>query len=240
MTLARRVSSSGPTSTSEGVSELTMIIMRDLLYDECYLAFHGYKCEAEIRASYRGSTHLAKVLTAKKYGQVGFVCLPSHEDAQHFLRIQRIQDRLRGVAKIVDIIEERVFIVERAPGTLLWHIDDGLPDPEAIRSALDSFVGSLEQVGLVHGDLRPWNVFYDARKGFTVIDWGFSFFTRDSRSKKMLGHLEASGHKQPFLHVDRLDADRIIQLVEGKLGWEDAWGHPNEITWGPPWAKRKV
>jgi hypothetical protein len=216
-----------------------MIIMRDLLYDECYLASHGYRCEAEIKASYRGSTHLSKVVTAKKDGQVGFVFVASHEDAQHFLRLRSIQDAFLGAAKIVDVIENRVFIVERAPGTLLWHIEDGLPEPESFRSALDAFVGSLEQVGLVHGDLRPWNVFYDPRKGFTVIDWGFSFFTGDSRVMKMSGHFEASRHKQPFLHVDKLDADRIVQLVEGRIGWEDAWGHPNEITWGPPWAKRK-
>jgi len=214
--------------------------MTDLHHDSCYLVSHGYKCKVEVRASYRGSPHLSKVITAEKDGHAAFVFLASREEAQHFLRVRGIQDEVVGAAKIVKVIEERVFIVERAPGTLLWHIEDGLPKAESLRNALDLFVGSLERVGLVHCDLRPWNVFYDPRKGFTVIDWGFSFFTGDSRSEKMSGHLKASGHTQPFLQVDRVDADRIVQLVEGKLGWEDAWGHPNEVTWGPPWAKRKV
>jgi hypothetical protein len=219
--------------------DLAMANMTNLEYDKCYLASRGYKCEVGIKASYRGSPSLSIVVTAEKDGQFGFVFLASGERAEHFLRIRNIQHKLPAVAKIVDVIENRIFVVQRAPGTLLWHIEDGLPKPDVVRTALDSLVESLEQLGLVHGDLRPWNVFYDLGKGFTLIDWGFSFFLDRGPSEELKGHFEASRHHAPFQNVDRADADRITQLVQGKLGWEDAWGHPDEVTWGHRWAKRK-
>jgi Phosphotransferase enzyme family len=194
-------------------------------------------------ATYRGSIYLQKIITAEKNGQNGFVILPPDDEARQLLRIQSIQCRLPMAAQILDVIESRIFVVARAPGVLLWEMEDGLPARDEIRLALDSLVESLKQVGLVHGDIRPWNVFYDAsHKHYKIIDWGFSFFLdsppcgKDSR----LGHLAAGRHEPPYSHVDRDDVNRTIQIIAGELSCEDAWAHrPDELTWRPKWAKRK-
>jgi Ser/Thr protein kinase RdoA (MazF antagonist) len=48
---------------------------------------------------------------------------------------------------------------------------------DQLPSALAQFLISLGRVGLVHGDIRPWNILCDLNnKEFRIIDWGFSFF----------------------------------------------------------------
>jgi hypothetical protein len=215
--------------------------MNELQYNECYLASHGYKCEVRVMATYRGSIYLNKIVTAEKNGQLGFVLLPAKEDVQHLLRIKGLEDRLPMAAKIVDVIEDKIFVIERVSGILLWENEDNLPAIDEIKRALGLLVASLQQVGLVHGDIRPWNIFYDAnRKQFKVIDWGFSFFLENGPSDKTKGHLDARGHKPPYQDVDQIDASKTIQVIEGSLSYEDAWHHPSgEMFWRPKWGKLK-
>jgi hypothetical protein len=154
------------------------------------------------------------------------------------LKIKEIQQQLPLAAQITDVVD-KVFIVERAPGVLLWEMDDEkAPD---VSGQLYSFVSSLELVGLVHGDIRPWNIFYDAAtKSIKVIDWGFSFFISDGIPQGALGHIRYRGHNpsQPST-IDLNDADKTLKVLKGEISFESAWNHgPNERDWWPKWAKK--
>jgi serine/threonine protein kinase len=145
--------------------------------------------------------------------------------------------------QILDVVEKRIFVVERAPGVLVWEMEDSLPFVSAIETHLDVFVSSLHQMGLVHGDIRPWNIFYDhEQQVFKVIDWGFSFFIGDNLDQKTSGHLSGRGHANtPLLQIDSIDAQRTLQVLRGAISYEDAWNHkPHETEWRPKWAKRQA
>jgi RIO-like serine/threonine protein kinase len=108
------------------------------------------------------------------------------------------QEQLRMVPKLV-YVAENIFLIEECGGTLLWEADDNAEFCDQLPSALARFVSSLARVGLVHGDIRPWNIFYDRNnKKFKIIDWAFSFFLGEDLSAVPLwhlrDHLQARGH----------------------------------------------
>jgi hypothetical protein len=183
---------------------------------------------------------------AKKNGVSGFVHLSnSDEESKQLLRIKQIQERIPMAAKIVEVIEDRIFVIEKARGVLLWEIEDAtrLPEFLEIQNALDSFVASLKSVGLVHGDIRPWNIFYDSGiRTFKIIDWGFSFFSNDGVPGRTRNHLRLRGHDSlPPETVDAADAWKTISVLKGEETFEAAWGHDSsEMLWRPSWAKRHV
>lgn len=206
-------------------------------YHECVLSRKGYKCGVTFRKSYRGSLYINQIVTADLGDKQGFAVIPPDDRRPHFLRIKQVQHLVPMAAQITDVVD-RIFIIERAPGVLMWEMEDHLPD---ITEQLNSFVSSLEEVGLVHADIRPWNIFYDATtKNIKVIDWGFSYFTADGIYPGTRGHLIARGHtiSQPS-PIDRIDAKKTLQVLRAEISFESAWGHgPSERDWWPNWAKR--
>jgi hypothetical protein len=212
-------------------------------HQRCVLAQRGYNCGVTFRRSYRGSHFLSQIVTADLGNKLGYVSMPPDHRIAHQLKIRSIQHELPIAAQILDVIENKVFVIEQAAGVLLWEIEDGLPSLAFVEEKLNSFVSSMQRVGLVHGDIRPWNIFYDkANDSVKVIDWGFSFFIGDQLEPKTLGHLQARGHDVSNLaRVDRVDVERTLRVLDGKLSYEAAWRHgPNEIEWRPKWAKREI
>ena len=204
-------------------------------HQECILAQKGYNCGVTFRKSYRGALEVHQIVTADLGDKQGFAFIPPDGRRSHLLKIREVQQQLPLAAQITDVVD-RVFIVERAPGVLLWEMDT-VPN---IADQLYSFVSSLEAVGLVHADIRPWNIFYDAAtKSIKVIDWGFSFFGWPP-DPAIIPHLDTRGHllyqQSP---IDRIDAKKTLEVLRGDISFESAWNHgTNERDWWPPWAKR--
>ncbi len=143
-------------------------------------------------------------------------------------------------------VEGSIFLVEECGGTLLWEIEDKSQFVNDLPAALDSSVDSLSRLKLVHGDIRPWNIFYDREhKIFRIIDWGFSFFLDEDLCASpfwhLREHLKARGHKlSDAWQIDEVDARKTKQVVAGEWSYEKAWGHQaDEMKWRPPWAKRE-
>jgi aminoglycoside phosphotransferase (APT) family kinase protein len=138
-----------------------------------------------------------------------------------------------------------VFLVEECAGVLLWENEDNSQFLAQLPAALNQLVDSLGRIGLVHGDIRPWNIFYDnSTKGFAIIDWGFSFFLDEDLTRPpfwhLRDHLRARGHDiNTPQAIDRIDASKTLEVVSGRLRYEDAWKHQSqEMQWRPPWAAR--
>jgi serine/threonine protein kinase len=180
-----------------------------------------------------------------KDGQEFLVLKVPHWAVEHHRRIIQVQNRLPFVPKL-SYFQGPIFLMENCRGHLLWEMEDARQFSSLLPSALRSLVAALDRVGLVHADIRPWNIFFDpASREFRVIDWGFSFFSDCDLGAEpfwhLRSHLRARGHSLASpMQVDRLDAEKVLQVVSGGLCYEEAWRHePGEIAWQPPWAGRR-
>jgi tRNA A-37 threonylcarbamoyl transferase component Bud32 len=133
---------------------------------------------------------------------------------------------------------ERCFLWEEARGTLLWELEQGRPDLASIRTSIGEFVRALSGVRLVHGDLRPWNIFYEPETGkYSVIDWGFSCFMGEPKSIGATAHITERNPGISDEDLDALDLQKTIQALERPDKTEALWNHPpNMFRWRPtPW-----
>jgi Phosphotransferase enzyme family len=211
---------------------------------ECILKDQGYSCKVEVRHPYKGNRAYSTVIRASKDRIHYLLFQVPFWRVGHYRRIVQNQHQLKMVPKLVHFAES-IFLIEKCEGTLVWETDDNAQFCDQLPSALAQFVSSLGRVGLVHGDIRPWNIFYDRNnKEFKIIDWGFSFFLGEDLSKEPLwhlrDHLQARGHDLAKPHqVDHTDALKTEQIVKGTLRLEDAWLHQaDDIEWRPSWAAR--
>jgi len=216
---------------------------------EDILSPQGFQVQCVNREKYAGSDSTT-ICIAIKGGVKHYafkVCPPDHPD--HHRRIQTIQGSAPRMAKIVGPIEDVVLSVE-ARGQNLWEMDI-CPDPEIVEDHLLEFAMWTQTHDLIHGDLRPWNVFYDHTFGVQVIDWrDLSAFvddllpqgTRPPRRSDLLGvghyakfhpTLVARGH---FTEIDRTDARLIGKLLRAEIGLSEAWSGPHQSR-RPPWCK---
>ncbi len=88
---------------------------------------------------------------------------------EHYQRIEGIQASISRMARMV--VVEDVVLLEKAPGQKLWEMDTAPNYAEMVECQLIEFARSTQANQLIHGDLRPWNVFFDADHGVQVIDW---------------------------------------------------------------------
>jgi len=162
--------------------------------------------------------------------------------AGHYQRLSQVQTNIPFVPKLTHL-GETIFLMERCQGSLLWEIEDRNAFAPALPSVLEKFVAGARAHGLVHADLRPWNIFYDAASGeFKIIDWGFSFFADQDLNLEpfwhIRSHLHARGHPLATpMQIDSTDAAKTLSVVNGTTSYEEAWHHaPTEMAWRPPWA----
>jgi hypothetical protein len=210
----------------------------------------GYQLEYITREKYPGSA--VERLCIASRGSVKHyafrISAPDHPD--HHRRIQSIADSTPRVAAIVGPFEDIVLSVE-AKGQNLWSMATP-PDPATVEGQLLEFAGWTEAHNLIHGDLRPWNVFFDDHFGVQVIDWrNLSAFVDDllprdgvpPRRIDLLGEGHyAKFHPDlvalaKFTEIDRRDAMLIAKLLRGEIGIREAWLGPHP-TWFPDWCRR--
>lgn len=202
-------------------------------YREDVLRPHGYHVTYTKRPAYRGSDPKV-ICTATKGGTEYF----AFKDPGHYHRIRLVQDSIPHMARMVEEIGD-VILLETASGRLLWEID-AAPDPIAIERQLNEFAAGTEKNGLIHGDIRPWNIFVDDHCGISVIDWNLSRFVDDLRlgDDLLVGHF-TNFHKglkiSELARMDLVDAHRIMQLLKGEIRFAQAW--PQNPLWYPAWCK---
>jgi hypothetical protein len=216
----------------------------------------GYQVDYFTREKYRGAPP-AELCIATKNGVRHFVSRINTPDyADHHRRIRHLQGSMPHAARIVGPIENFILSVE-ARGQSLWSMEVP-PNPDLVTAQLLEFSRWTEAHGLVHGDVRPWNVFFDQDR-IQVIDWDLSAFIdvdllpRGEVPPRRLDliaewneHTGGSGHYQRFHPdlvaqsrfggIDRRDALLIRRLLKGKLGLGEAWPGVN-LSWYPPWCR---
>jgi len=196
----------------------------------------GYTITYREQQKYRGSG-VKKLCTAVKDGTTYFAFRVSPPDGQdHFRRIERIQDSIPHMARIAGTIED-VVLLEKAHGELLWELAFP-PDPALVERQLVEFALATKENHLIHGDLRPWNCFFDDRYGIQVIDWwDLSSFVDDlvGDQPRRRDLIEAGKHyarfhptlveRGEFTEIDLADAKLIGRLLRGEIELGDtcAW-----------------
>jgi hypothetical protein len=215
------------------------------------LSPQGYRVQYVTREKYRGSDR-TKLCIAIKGGVKHYafrICDPDHPD--HHRRIQSIEDLSLRMARFYVTAEGIVLSVE-APGHNLWEIEPA-PDPNKVEDQLIEFALWTQRHQLIHGDLRPWNVFFDNDRGVQVIDWPkLSAFVDDllprgdlpPRRNDLLGHGHyANSHpalvaRCNFTEIDMRDARLIGKLLRGEIGLAGAWPRGSHPSWRPSWCER--
>jgi aminoglycoside phosphotransferase (APT) family kinase protein len=146
------------------------------------------------------------------------------------------------MARIADIVHD-VILFEEALGTRLWEFapdEKVVPGESGISMQLREFAEATTRLGLIHGDLRPWNVIVGATLEIKVIDWGLSCFVDELPKRVDLtrqpGHYWCFSGGRPVEQLDLTDADRISRLMRGEITYTDAWKQ-NPPSWLPHWCR---
>lgn len=208
-------------------------------YRQAILSLHGYKVKYETRPKYRCSADTVTLCVALKDSVRYFAFRISAPDyVDHFRRLEKIQFSIPHMARMVGPIGD-VVLLEAARGQLLWEMETP-PDNALIEKQLIEFARGTKQNRLVHGDLRPWNVFFDDLSGVQVIDWWFlSAFVDDlvgdRPRRRDLISAEACGDpghyvrfhpdlvaKAKFTEIDVSDAKIIGSLLRGEFDLSDS------------------
>jgi hypothetical protein len=214
------------------------------------LSPQGYQVRYATREKYRGSESTTLCIAVK--GGVKHyafkICAP--DDPKHHRRIQRIEDLCPRMARF-EVTAEGILLSVEAPGHNLWELEPA-PDPRIVEAQLTEFALWTKQQQLIHGDLRPWNVFVDNDQSVQVIDWrNLSAFVDDllphgdvpPRRIDLLGN----GHyansypdlvaRCDFTDIDLRDARSIGRLLTGEIGLAQAWPQGSRPSWRPSWCK---
>jgi Phosphotransferase enzyme family len=194
-----------------------------------------------------GSTHCIATKDGIKY--FAFTILPP-EHPDHHKRIASIQESIPHMARIVGPFDD-VVLLEKAPGQKLWEMDNAPDYAVTVEHQLIQFALATKKNNLIHGDLRPWNLFFDPDRGVQVIDWLYlSSFVNDligdpPRRADLIGegkhyfkfHRDLVVERR-FTDIDLEDARIIGKLVRGEIGrLSDAWPQADRRTWYPQWCK---
>jgi Phosphotransferase enzyme family len=127
------------------------------------------------------------------------------------------------------------------------------PDYAAVlEDQLIAFALGTKKNGLIHGDLRPWNIFFDPARGVQVIDWWkLSAFVDDLvGDAPQRGDLIADGKHYVRFHpelvaegrftdIDLEDARVIGKILRGEIRTvKEAWPAQDARDWYPAWCMK--
>jgi hypothetical protein len=217
---------------------------------ESILSAKGYEVRYEELPKESGSV-ASKHCIAIKDGVEHFaftICDPEYPD--HYRRIESLQGSIPRMARMVGPIED-VVLLEKAHGIKLWEMDTAPDYASAVEGQLIEFALGTQKNELIHGDLRPWNVFFHKDRGVQVIDWWkLSSFVDDlvGDSPRRRDLIEVGKHYVTFhpdlvaqarlTEIDLTDARLIGGLLRGEIGrLSEAWPQADRRPWYPPWCK---
>jgi Phosphotransferase enzyme family len=208
----------------------------------------GYEVAYKDIRKHRGSDAMLRTCFAIKGGVKYYafkIC--GHDNPDHYRRIQSIQASIPRMVRMEGPIED-VVLLEEARGEILWEVEP-VPDPAVVENQLIEFALGTKANQLIHGDLRPWNVFFDKDCGVQVIDWWcVSSFVDDlignePRRRDLIEGHYARFHanlvaQRNFTVIDLADAHRIGKLLRGDIGFSQAWPASSPWPWYPAWCRR--
>lgn len=206
------------------------------------LRAHGYLPETTVRPSYRGSSAGPQPITrVTKEGFKGYAADASAAGMlEHLRRIESVQDQIPHVARIHEFVDT-IVVIEEGTGTLLWELETAPQHIATIRAAVEETSRALRQIGLVHADVRPWNLVFEETAGkLTLFDWGYSFFTNEPSFGNLDAHLAARGFDRTRGHdITQHDIEACLAILEGSRRPEDIWHHQHwEFWWRPSWCRQ--
>jgi len=217
---------------------------------EDMLSPQGYRLQYVTREKYRGSAPTTLCIAVKGGVKHYVFRIGAPDCPEHHRRIQGIEDVSHRMARF-EVTDQGVLLSVEASGQNLWEMEPA-PDPHIAEAQLIEFALWTQKHQLIHGDLRPWNVFFDSEVGVQVIDWrDLSAFVDDllprgelpPRRSDLLGHghyatahadLVAQGN---FTEIDLRDARSIGKLLNGDIGLAAAWPRGSHPSWRPSWCK---
>jgi hypothetical protein len=223
---------------------------------ESILSSKGYEVRCEELRKERGSD-ASKHWIATKGGVEHFAfkiggpdC--AHDRPDHYRRIRSIQDSIPRMARMIGPFEDIVLLERCHPhARKLWEMDDAPDYAGVVECQLIEFALGTRSNQLVHGDLRPWNVFFDINHGVQVIDWWcLSSFVDDlvgdlPRRRDLIeeGKHYVKFHpdlvaQRNFTEIDLTDARLVGRLLRGEIGrLSQAWPQTDPRPWYPLWCK---
>ncbi len=157
--------------------------------------------------------------------------------------IVAVQNQIPLAARIHRLIrvseDQAIALIEHHDGILLWELESDRPRLFEVKKFLDQLISDLRKAGMVHADLRPWNILYHpVSRMFKCIDWGFSFPIGGTKCDKTSAHLIERGHVSKNENIiDLIDADKTLKVLKHPDRLEAEWNHPpGFFKWKPsPW-----
>jgi hypothetical protein len=220
-------------------------------YREAVLRPEGYEVAYVEAEKYRGSgatQHRNCVATKGGARYFAFrICPPDRPE--HHDHICSIQDAIPHMARMLAPIKD-IVLLEEAGGHNLWHMTTR-PDAAAVERQLIEFALATKRNHLIHGDLRPWNVYCDNEQRVHIIDWWFlSSFVSDlvGEQPRRLDLVEGpDAHyvkfhpglvtQKAFTDIDLADARTIGKLLRGEIeladseAWQGYYGSLGRFLW---------
>jgi len=173
----------------------------------------GYTVTYEKREKYRGfQGPLLDVCHATKDGKK-FVAIRTPDSYQ---KIMQIQASIPHVAQYSEPAGGHI-LMDHAVGDLVWHLNSAPTAISEIERQLLEFANGARSNGIIHRDVRPWNVFMDDDRKITVIDWGNNQLADND--------------------LDIEDTKRLVRLLRGEITFQEAWGWTP--GWYPAWCKHR-
>jgi len=174
--------------------------------------------------------------------RVSRICIASKDDREFFVHNQQaefyrklhgVQGSIPRIAKIERQIEG-VTLIERAKGDLLWHFDSP-PVAAVVEDQLLEFAAATTLNGLIHADIRPWNIFLDSKQNLTVIDWSQAHFYGDNIDLQPTHHESAADKSLKINQIDTDAAHRVGRLIRREITIQEM-GH-GRMNWSPSWCR---
>lgn len=197
----------------------------------------SYKCRIEEKPPYRGYPKGNRFIAIATKSESEYYL--SWDGREFFERLKKVQHKIPLAAKIDKILPvpeygKNIVFVEKVKGKLLWELNESeRPKIEEVLRTLNEFIQSIENSGIIHNDIRPWNIIYNlSDNSFKVIDWEYSEFQDINNSNETRNNLSTKELSQ-----DRIDLDKLIKVLKKPEEADNYWaGNGYKYSWHPsPW-----
>lgn len=159
-------------------------------------------------------------------------------------KLEVLQKEVKNFAPILARLpydqQQDIALFEWIEGTLLWEIIEQRPSLESIKFTLEEALGKINQQGLIHGDVRPWNIIWNEKQGQPyLIDWDLSQVVGDDKGVKNIEHILLRGYSiKSIKEVDLEDLKKSIDCLKDPGSLYRAWWHASsEFNYLPPYWK---